>query len=47
MIKLYNDDCFAIMKQLKEEGIKVDTIICDPPYVINYADWDKEFNSTK
>ena len=44
MIKLYNDDCFAVMKQLKEEGIKVDTIICDPPYVINYADWDKEFN---
>lgn len=44
MIKLYNDDCFTVMKQLKEEGIKVDTIICDPPYVINYADWDKEFN---
>ena len=44
MIKLYNDDCFTVMKQLKEEGIKVDAIICDPPYVINYADWDKEFN---
>ena len=44
MIKLYNDDCFKIMKQLKEENIKVDAIICDPPYVINYADWDKEFN---
>ena len=44
MIKLYNDDCFAVMKQLKEEGIKVDAIICDPPYAINYADWDKEFN---
>ena len=44
MIKLYNDDCFKIMKQLKEENIKVDTIICDPPYVIKYADWDKEFN---
>ena len=43
-MKLYNDDCFKIMKQLKEENIKVDTIICDPPYVINYADWDKEFN---
>ena len=44
MIKLYNDDCFKIMKQLKEENVKVDAIICDPPYVINYADWDKEFN---
>ena len=44
MIKLYNDDCFKIMKQLKEENVKVDAIICDPPYVINYANWDKEFN---
>ena len=44
MIKLYNDDCFKIMKQLKEENVKVDAIICDPPYVINYADWDKDFN---
>lgn len=44
MIKLYNDDCFKIMKQLKEENVKVDAIICDPPYAINYADWDKEFN---
>ena len=44
MIKLYNDDCFKIMEQLKEENVKVDAVICDPPYVINYADWDKEFN---
>lgn len=44
MIKIYNNDCFKIMKQLKEKGIKVDAIICDPPYVINYTDWDKEFN---
>ena len=44
MIKLYNDDCFKIMKQLKEENVKVDAIIFDPPYVIKYADWDKEFN---
>ena len=43
-IQIYNDDCFKIMKQLKEEGIKVDAIICDPPYVINYKEWDKEFN---
>ena len=44
MIKLYNEDCFKIMKQLKEENVKVDAIICDPPYVINYTDRDKEFN---
>lgn len=44
MYKLYNDDCFIVMQKLIDEGIKVDAIICDPPYVINYADWDKEFN---
>lgn len=32
------------MQQLIDENIKVDAIICDPPYLINYADWDKEFN---
>lgn len=40
----YNDDCFSIMENLIGEGVKVDAIITDPPYVINYADWDKEFN---
>lgn len=44
IILLYNDDCFERMKVLIEQGIKVDAIICDPPYVIHYADWDKEFN---
>lgn len=43
-MKIYNDDCFKVMNTLIEQGIKVDAIICDPPYVINYADWDKEFN---
>ena len=43
-IELYNDDCFKIMKKLIADGIKVDAIICDPPYLINYADWDREFN---
>ena len=41
---LYNGDCFKVMQQLIKYGITVDAIICDPPYVINYADWDKEFN---
>ena len=44
MIKLYNDDCFKIMQQLIDQNIKVDAIIVDPPYIINYTDWDKEFN---
>lgn len=42
--KIYNDDCFKIMEQLIDDGVTVDAIICDPPYVINYAEWDKEFN---
>lgn len=43
-IKLYHDDCFSVMKNLIDENVKVDHIICDPPYVINYTDWDNEFN---
>ena len=43
-IELYYDDCFEIMKKLIADGRKVDAIICDPPYLINYADWDCEFN---
>lgn len=43
-IELYYDDCFEIMKKLIADGRKVDAIICDPPYLINYADWDHEFN---
>ena len=42
--QIYNDDCFKIMEQLIDDGVTVDAIICDPPYVINYAEWDKEFN---
>ena len=42
--KLYNDDCFKVMKSLVSQGVKVDAIITDPPYIINYAHWDKEFD---
>ena len=41
---IYNDDCFKVMKELIDKGVVVDAIICDPPYNINYEDWDKEFN---
>ena len=34
--KLYNGDCLEIMDKLIEEGVKVDCIITDPPYGINY-----------
>ena len=42
MIKLYNDDCFNVMQQLKEENIKVDVIMCGPLYVIRYGDGSNE-----
>ena len=32
------------MQQLVDRNVKVNAIICDPPYIINYADWDKEFD---
>ena len=43
-IKLYNDDCFKIMQELIDSEIKVDHIICDPPYNINIASWDNNFD---
>ena len=43
-IELYQADCFEVMNDLIKENIKVDAIICDPPYLINQANWDKEFN---
>jgi len=32
MIKLINGDCLIEMDKLIEEGVRVDAIICDPPY---------------
>lgn len=43
-IKLYQADCFDVMNDLIKQNVKVDAIICDPPYLIKQADWDKEFN---
>ena len=33
--KLYNGDCLEVMDKLITEGIKVDTIIIDPPYELD------------
>jgi DNA modification methylase len=32
MIDLYNGDCLDVMKQLIEDGVQLDSIVCDPPY---------------
>lgn len=44
---IHNGDCFETMQKLIEQGVKVDAIICDPPYNIDIADWDNNFNIDK
>ena len=39
-IELYNEDSFDVFDNLP----KVDAIIADIPYNINYTEWDKEFD---
>ena len=41
MYKIYNGDCLEIMDRLIEDGVKVDCIITDPPYLINYSRHEK------
>ena len=36
MYKLYNGDCLEVMDRLIEEDIKVDCILTDPPYGMNF-----------
>jgi len=35
--KLYNGDCLEVMEELIKQGIKVDAIITDPPYGMDYS----------
>lgn len=44
---IHNGDCFLIMEELIRQKIQVDAIICDPPYNIDIADWDKNFDIEK
>ena len=34
--RLYNGDCLEVLDRLIKEGVKLDCIITDPPYGINY-----------
>lgn len=34
-VELYNGDCYDILPQLIDKGIKVDLILTDPPYIVN------------
>ena len=40
MIQLYKGDCLEMMDKLILEGVKVDAIICDPPYGTTACSWD-------
>ena len=38
--ELYHGDCLEVMDELIKRGVKVDAIICDPPYGTTCAKWD-------
>jgi len=38
---LIRGDCLEVMDKLIKEGIKVDAIICDPPYGTTRCKWDR------
>ena len=41
---IHNGDCFLIMEELIRQKIQVDAVICDPPYNIDIANWDNNFD---
>ena len=44
---IHNGDCFLIMEELIRQKIQVDAVICDPPYNIDIANWDNNFDIEK
>ncbi len=47
MIDLRYGDCLDVMKDLIASNIKIEAVICDPPYNIKQANWDNNFNIEK
>lgn len=41
---IFHDDCITRMQKLIDLGVKVDAIITDPPYEIDYAEWDNKLD---
>lgn len=39
--EIYKGDCLEVMDKLIEQGVKVDTIITDPPYGTTDCSWDE------
>jgi len=44
MIDLHKGDCLEVMDKLIAEGVKVDSIITDPPYGTTACKWDSVIN---
>lgn len=44
-IKLYNEDCFDVISRIIKWGKKVDHVISDIPYNIQYDKWDNNFDT--
>jgi DNA modification methylase len=42
-VELHLGDCLEIMKSIPDKS--VDAVITDPPYGVNYADWDSDIPS--
>ena len=38
--EIYKGDCLEVMDKLIEQGVKVDCVICDPPYGTTACKWD-------
>lgn len=38
--ELFQGDCLEVMDELIKRGIKVDAVICDPPYGTTWCKWD-------
>ena len=38
--QLYHGDCLDVMKQLIQQGVQVDMVLCDPPYGTSACAWD-------
>ena len=38
--EIYKGDCLEVMDKLIEQGVKVDCVICDPPYGMVACQWD-------
>lgn len=38
--ELFQGDCLEVMDELIKRGVKVDAIICDPPYGTTWCKWD-------